>query len=62
MECPPWFTDLCAQAHEERSVEETLCSPMEDLGEYLKDESPHASISPPHEVEGYSSSWMGLCT
>ena len=45
-------TSIEDQAHEERIVEETLCSPMEDLGEDIKDECPHAFISPPHEVEG----------
>ena len=59
---PLMVKSLTGRHFEERSVEETLCSPMEDLGEYLKDEITHASISPPHEFEGYSSSWMGLCT
>ena len=45
-------TSIEYQSHEEIIIEETSCSPMEDLVEDLKDESPHASISPPHEVEG----------
>ena len=45
-------TSIEDQAHEEIIIEETSCYPMEDLVVDLKDESPHASISPPHEVEG----------
>ena len=45
-------TSIEDQAHEEIIIEETSCSAMEYLVEDLKYESPHVSISPPHEVEG----------
>jgi len=41
-----------AQEEEPQIHEEAPYPPMEDLDEELEDESTHACISPPHEVEG----------